>query len=140
MVWLGIAYLITCALFSVAGYILFRDREHWHGLYQARDREARAREDKLYDQLLKVKGFRLVNEPLTPQMPDRAPLILNNEDIDVMQDRIGERVELGIMTPSEALNLIQDMRTGQKSQAEIDRVLRQRQLDNLNGSVADIVG
>ena len=130
--------------------VLYRDRQHWISRHEARDAEARAdlrardteareREAHLFDQLLRAKGFRATSEPLTPQMPIGGNRITASpEDISVLQDRIAERTELGLLTAGEGLQLLQDMAYGKKTLAEVDRVLWQRQIDSFAGSVADI--
>lgn len=136
-------YSLACLSFVVVAFgscawLLIKDRKYWRDQYQARDQEAKAREQHLFDQLLKVKGFRTTTESLTPAPAITRQPALDAEDLEIIDSRINERVEAGIMTPSEGFMLAGQVRNGAKTPAEIDRILWQRQQSQYPGSVADI--
>lgn len=119
-------------------WLLFKDRKYWQEQYQTRDREAREIERHLSDQLLRRSGLRATTEPNAPQPAIARSPSLSAEDLAIVDDRINERVEAGIMRPSEGFMLAKQLRDGVVTTAQVDRILWQRQQKDLNGSVADI--
>lgn len=92
----------------------------------------------LYDKLLVSRGFRATVEPNIPQPAIARQPALDAEDLEIIDSRINERVEMGVMTPSEGWMLAKDVREGRKTTTEVDRVLWSRQKNEFPGSVADI--
>lgn len=132
---------LSCGLliaFASCVWLLVKDRNFWRAEYQTLAREARQREKQLFDQMLVLKGFRATSEPTTPQPAAPRMATLSPEDLEIIDDRINERVEAGIMTPSEGWMLSDAARTGAKTTAEVDRILFQRGRQQFPGSVADI--
>lgn len=119
-------------------WFLVKDGNFWRNEYQTRDREGREREQHLFDQLLRVKGFRATSEPNAPQPAIARRPALDAEDLEIIDSRINERVEAGIMTPSEGWMLASDVRAGKVKTADADRILWQRQKNEFPGSIADI--
>ena len=125
--------------FAACVWLLDKDRKFWRDQYQTLANEARQREQQLFDQLLKSKGFRTTTEPLTAQ-PHGVPRqpALSPDDLAIIDDRINERIEAGVITPSEGYMWAGQVRDGSKTPADIDRMLWQRQSQDYGGSVADI--
>lgn len=132
---------LSCVLLIAFGaivWLLIKDGKYWRDQYQTLVQEARTREQQLFDQLLKVKGFRTTTEPLTPQPAIARQPVLDSEDLEIIDSRINERVEAGIMRPSEGMMLATQVRDGSLKPAELDRILWKRQQTEFPGSVADI--
>lgn len=132
----SLSFVLTA--FGLCVWFLVKDRNFWRNEYQARDREGRQREQQLFDQLLRVKGFRTTSEPTTPQPAIARQPALDAEDLEIIDSRINERVEAGIMTPSEGWMLATQVREGKMKTADLDRVLWKRQQTEFPGSIADI--
>jgi len=134
---LSLVIAISCSYLAVGVLVWFlaKDRGYWRREYQTRDRAAREREEHLFDQLLRLKGFRSTNESNMPQPAIARPASLSSEDLAIIDDRINERVEAGIFTPSEGWMLANDVREGRKTTGEVDRILWQRQQKEYPGSV-----
>lgn len=133
---ISLAVLLASFLFCV--WLVVKDRNFWRAEYQTRDKEGRERERQLFDQMLVLKGFRATSAPMTPQPAIARAPVLDSEEMEIIDARINERVEAGIMTPTEGWMLADQARNGAKSIAEIDRILRQRMQNEFPGSVADI--
>lgn len=133
---------VVVVAFGSCVWFLVRDRNFWRTEYRTRDTDARLREQQLFDQLLRVKGFRPASEPLTPPPAIAKAPALDPDDLDIIDSRINERVEAGIMTPSEGWMLAEQARSGAKTTKEIDAILWKRQWGQQQkdypGSVADI--
>lgn len=131
---------VSCLLiaFGVGVWLLIKDRKYWRDQYHALAQEAREREKRLFDQLLLVKGFRTTAEPLTPPPAITRKPVLDSEDLEIIDSKINERVEAGIITSSEGWRLADQARNGSKTTADIERILWNRQRNDYPGSVADI--
>ncbi len=131
---------LSCLLIASGAIIWFliKDRNFWRDQFQALAQEARVREQNLFDQMLRLKGLRPTSEPTTPQPAIARALVLDSDDLDIIDARINEHVEAGIMTPSEGWMLADQVRTGTKTTAEVDRILWKRSREEFPGSVADI--
>lgn len=134
----GISFSFVLIAFGAIVWLLIKDRKYWRDQYQTLVQEARTREQQLFDQLLKVKGFRTTTEPLTPQPAIKHQPALDSEDLEIIDSRINERVEAGIMRPSEGMMLATQIRDGSLKPGELDRILWKRQREEFPGSVADI--
>jgi len=130
-------FSLALIAFAFCVWLLVKDRSYWRNQYQTRDKEAREREDHLFDQLLTLKGFRATTEPLKPIGVVRQPA-LDAEELEIIDSRINERIEAGIMRPSEGVMLAQQVRDGSLTPKQFDRILWQRQQNDYPGSVADI--
>lgn len=128
--------------FGAGVWLLLRDRKYWRDQYQALAQEAREREKGLFDQLLLVKGFRTTAEPVTPPPAITRKPALDADDLEIIDSRINERVEAGVMTPTEGWMLAEQARNGAKTTKDIDAILWKRQLEQQRqdypGSIADI--
>lgn len=133
-----ISILTTTLAASVVILFSLRDRNYWRSQYQKLDETSRERERWLYDQLLAVRGFRTVGKPLEPTGQRSSVPAISEDDAEVMADKISERVEVGLMTAGEGQMLLNDAKFGKRTMGEIERILWQRQSQNLNGSVGDI--
>jgi hypothetical protein len=121
-------------------YRLWRDCEYWRAQYQALDQKAREREQHLFDQMLKIKGFREVGSNLQPTKPAASAYpVVSEDDMEVLVDRVNERIEHNMITGGEAQILIQDVKYGKKTMAEVDKILWKRQQEAYTGSVQDVV-
>jgi len=125
--------------FAACVWLLDKDRTFWRDQYRTLAIEAREREKHLFDQLLLVKGFRTTTEPVAPPSHGvaRQPA-LDAEDLEIIDSRINERIEAGILTASEGHLWANQIRDGSLTPAQIDRMFRQRQQNEFPGSVADI--
>lgn len=139
-----VVFSFSCALiaFGFCVWFLVKDRNFWRNEYQTRDREAREREKALFDEMLRLKGVApLSQSTLPPPAITRKPA-LDADDLEIIDSRINERVEAGIMTPSEGWMLADQVRTGTKTPKEADAILWKRQWAQQQadypGSVADI--
>lgn len=135
-----IYFCFSCLLLACLSCVWFlvKDRNFWRNEYRTRDREGRDRERQLFDQMLLLKGFRSTSAPTMPQPSIAKSSALSPEDLEIIDDRINERVEAGIMTPSEGWILADQVRNGTKTTAEADRLLWKRSQKEFPGSVADI--
>lgn len=124
--------------FAFCVWFLVKDRNFWRTEYQTRDKEAREREQNLFDQMLRLKGLRATVEPLLPQPAIARSPVLDSEDLEIIDSRINERVEAGIMRPSEGVMLAGQIRDGSLKPVELDRILWKRQREEFPGSIADI--
>jgi len=130
--------LAGMAAFCFCCWLLIKDRKYWRDQYQQRDQEARAREQHLFDQLLRLKGFRATIEPNMPQSAIAHAPALDAEELAIIDDRINERVEAGVLTASEGHLWANQLRQGSLTPSQIERMLFSRQRNEFPGSVADI--
>lgn len=128
----------VCALVAVAVFLGW-DRHHWRTLYFKLLAEKQEREQSLFDQMLKVKGFRQVGENLQPVKAASPHPVVGEEDMDVLADRFNEYIENNLLTYSEAQRLTHAVQYGEKTRAEIDKILFDRQRERFTGSVLDVV-
>lgn len=132
-----LAFLL--AAFGAVVWLLIKDRKYWRDQYQTVVQEARKREQQLFDQLLKSKGFRTTAEPLTPQPHGvRHQPALDAEDLEIIDSRINERIEAGVIRASEGHLWANRIRDGSLTPAQLDRIFFKRQQTEYPGSVADI--
>src|SRR6185436_12293603 len=135
-----IGVCLAVAFAACASLICFlrSDRDYWRKEYQARDADARRRELWLYDQLLAVKGFRVVGQPLTPQAKEQAAYAsaLSEDDLAVLRDRLREREEAGLWSPQESQQIVEEVQSGRLTLAGVERELWTRRLNQYQGSVA----
>lgn len=129
--------VVLCA--SVIVFLLWKDRDYWRSQYQTLDRESRERERHIFDQQLLKSGLRPVGDNLKPVKAASAYPVLGEGDIEILTDKVNERVEHNIITYGEATQLISDAMYGKKTTAEVDRVLWERQQASLLGSVVDVL-
>ena len=126
-------------------FLLYKDRESWRTRYfellestnqQALflTNESREREKYLFDEILKAKQIRPV--ALKDKELPKPQAYVSPDEIAMLVDRIGERVEAGVMTELEASVVLADVRSGKRTQAEVDRDLWTGQA-NLPGSVLE---
>jgi len=131
---------LSCLSFVVVAFafcvwFLVKDRNFWRNEYRARNQKAEEREAHLFDQMLRLKGFRATSEPNAPA-PHVRKASLDPEELAIIEDRISERVEAGIMKPSEGFAWANQLRNGSVTPAQIDQILWQKR--DHPGSVADI--
>ena len=138
MLFFVVSLSFVVVAFGFCVWFLVKDRNFWRNEYRARDQEARQREQHLFDQMLRIKGFRATSEPTTPQPAVARAPVLDSEDLAIIDDRINERVEAGIVTPSEGYLWASQIRNGNLKPAELDRIFWKRQQNQFPGSVADI--
>ena len=124
--------------FGFCVWFLVKDRNFWRNEYQSRNREAKEREQHLFDQMLRIKGMRALSESNVPQPHPAVQRRLDAEEIEIIEDRINERIAAGIMKPSVGHSWIGDLRNGTVTPAQMDRVLWQSSQKDYPGSVADI--
>src|SRR5262245_39533651 len=82
--YLSILALIFVSLSFV--WLLVKDRNFWRDKYQARDKEAREREQHLFDQMLRLKGFRATVESNTPT-PHVRKSFIDPEEMEIIESR-----------------------------------------------------
>ena len=141
------AILATSLILSLVFVIrfLYNDRESWRTRYfdlldgkNAREEtlisDTREREKYLFDEILKAKQIRPV--ALKDKELPKPQAYVSPDEIAMLVDRIGERVEAGVMTELEASVVLADVRSGKRTQAEVDRDLWTGQA-NLPGSVLE---
>lgn len=139
MLLLFLVCFLPALAFGAIVWLLVRDRKYWRDQYQTVVQEAREREQHLFDQLLRVKGFRATSEPNMPQPHGvmRQPA-LDSEELEIIDSRINERIEAGIVTASEGHLWANQLRDGSLTPAQLDRLFIKRQQTQFPGSVADI--
>lgn len=139
-----VVFSFSCALiaFGFCVWFLVKDRNFWREQYQTRDREGKERDRALFDEMLRLKGIQPISKPATPPPAIRRQSVLDSDDLEIIDSKINERVEAGIMTPSEGWMLADQVRTGAKTTKDIESILWRRQFDQQRqgypGSVADI--
>jgi hypothetical protein len=130
------------SMLAAAAVVIFlwKDRDYWRGQYQKLNEESRERERWFADQLLAVKGYRPVGDASKPTPARSIAPALSDEDAEILNDRIRERFEAGLIGAGEAEQLFADAKFGRVKMSEVDRILaaRVRADAESNGSVADI--
>lgn len=134
----GISFSFVLIAFGAFVWLLIKDRKYWRDQYQTLVQEARQREKALFDEMLRLKGVQPMSKSTLPQPAIKHQPALDSEDLEIIDSRINERVEAGIMRPSEGMMLATQIRDGSLKPGELDRILWKRQQTEFPGSVADI--
>src|SRR5262245_14434832 len=136
---LALSLLALLIAFGFCVWFLVKDRNFWRNEYRARDQEARQREQHLFDQLLVRTGNRATTEPAAPQSHG-APRqhALDAEELEIIDSRINERVEAGVITANDGHMWARQLRNGSITPAQMERMLWNTQKNEFPGSVADI--
>lgn len=96
---------------------------------------SREREEYLFDRVLQAKQIRPV--ALKDKELPKPQVFVSSEEIAELTDRLNERVEAGIMSEIDANAALSDVRSGRKTQAQVDMNIWQAQSTKLPGSVVE---
>lgn len=134
-------YFLLSLLLGFAGVVIFflyRAMLHWQHLYLEAKSNYESREAHFLDQLLVRNSLRPTSMPFeaanTASQAPVPPRESGDDEMRILEDRVVERVEVGMMTPLAGQELIRQLRSGELSKAELDMQLWTAQRGNLPSS------
>lgn len=135
---LVVSFIFLFALSGIGLFLLAKDRQFWQSQYQELLKTSRQREEALFDSLLKSKGVKPLAAAKPKEVEVETRTFIDPEDFADYEDRLQERVEVGLMSEEHKQQLTTYARTGYQTKEELDRSLWQNPARKYEGSEADV--